>query len=690
MNKQIIYSLILFFIFFLLWLWSYKGISIDTTIILEEDKFEVYFDDYLLATGNVPGQDVSRINVNLNSQDLETDYLKKDVYADFYTFYLSPEDHKIQFTLHNPFKVVLEFEGGTSYKVDIGIYRYLCVMLVDPDGVVKHSSLNTPTVGIFKAIKWILWIILKPFPYLCIIFSLLYISFIFRPVLKNRVEKIRGKRSSYFLAVPFLISALSVLWSRYLMSNYSLKVPHVPDAISYVMIGKMIASGRLRVLYSEIPSFIPQDKIPEYFDHWFTPYNGTLIVKYLTGHPLLLAAGELTIGMSWIPPIVGGLVLFAIFFIAFKVTNSYVFSSIAMIICFVSPFFQSQTVDYMSHNSAALYLIISIIPVFFYNPRLYIITGFFQGMLLNTRPLTFLLTIVVIALYEIVVCLYDREYKKFLWKLLYGTSGILLPSILFLYYNYITTGNIFTTPYIYHPLVLEKILGGNHFNMECGLIQGFSNIKMFAFYFLRNYYITFGPLILSIFLLPFCYPYRRKIVFLLIMIFGVILSSSFYDGNFFMYGPRFIYESVPLFALLYGITFYMLFKITPAKWVKVVFFAVLVFYFSNLFIFELQWMGKRDGEFRTYYVPANIRELRNFNWGEGRFYYGLYKEKKGKEEIFLMEKSFFWWYTGEGIWLNSFPLNESKPIFLVKPDDYDGEVPEAKIIKWEDFPRVVE
>jgi len=683
---HVILSFIIFVILFFLWLWSYKGVTIEAKIIIEEDNTSVYLDNCLIATAFVPDQEISKIKVDFTYQDLEAKYFEGQSYADRNTIFLRQKNSEVNIKLYNPFHVYLTFEGKPSYKLNIAPYRHLYIAWDDPEEVIKSRSIKDIKFSIFKSLQWILWIVLKPLPFVFIIFLLFYINF-FTGFNKKplNLEENTGKKSPFLIIIPILLSIFSCLWSRYLMNNFTLKVPHVPDAVSYMLIGKMIASGRLIIPYSEIPSFIPESKIPEYFHHWFVCQNNILLVPYLTGHPLLLAAGDILGDISWVPPVTGAAILLIIFFITFKITGSYIFSLFAMIICMISPFFQTQTIDYMSHNTGAFYLLIAIIPLLLRRPYWYVLTGFFMGMLLNTRPLIFIVTIIGITVYEIIYYISDRDVKKILCKILYSTAGVLLPVALYLYYNYLTTNDIFTSPYIYHYNVMNRIIGGKDFIIERGFLQCFSSIIVFSLFFLRNNYIAFSPLIISLVLFPLFFLYCRKILLLQLLIFAILASSCLYDGNYFMYGPRFIYESIVLFAILYAVTFHMIFRFTYNRIIKMVFLIFLILYLGNLFIFELQWTGVKEPEYKyIYYVPSTINELKNFNRVRGCFY-NLYIENKGKNKVFLMTRSDNWWDNGEGIWLNSFPLSESNPLFLSMPEDYNGEIPGSQIINRDDF-----
>jgi len=431
--------------------------------------------------------------------------------------------------------------------------------------------------------------------------------------------------------------------------------------------------------FTDIPPYIKASQIKEYFFHWYELNKTGLFVPYLLGHPLMLALGNVFGIMNLVPPMVGSLTLLLIFIISYALTQSFIFSVISMLLCFSSPFFQVQTIDYMSHNSAALFILLSIIPVFLNkkNSNLFIVAGFFQGMLLNTRPLTFLATSLTFVLYFAYISFKERKISK----LLYFIIGFLFPLFLFTYYNFLTTGSILKTPYDPTGIVNKTILG-NEFKIGYGLLNTFSNLAVFSLFFLKNYFVSFFPLLLSFLLLPFSGKLTKKIIFLQFLSLSIIGVWTLYDGNFFMYGPRFIYEAVPILTILYGVTFSILYRILKqTKW-NFISYLIIIIYFINIFSFELSWLGVTKANYSTIaYIPSNIKELIGFNNSDQRFL-DIFNKNKGQNKKFLMKNRNNWWEFS-GAWLNSFPLNESKPLFMSLPEDIKTDIKNAKIIDWD-------
>ena len=188
-------------------------------------------------------------------------------------------------------------------------------------------------------------------------------------------------------------------------------------------------------------------------------------------------------------------------------------------------------------------------------------------------------------------------------------------------------------------------------------------------------------MLLSFILLPFSDKLTKKIIFLQFLSLSIIGVWSLYDGNFFMYGPRFVYEAVPILTILYGISFYVLYNsLKQTKW-KLISYIFVVIYLINIFSFELSWLGKKQAEYSgIVFVPSSILELDGFNESDGRFL-DIYKKNKNKNIIYLMKNNGNWW-DFSGVWLNSMPLNKSRPLFISLPNIYKNSIKNGSIIDW--------
>ncbi len=669
-----IHALLLIMIFLsCLWMWSQNGISSQLEVRKKGKTITVYFDKNLIGKAEERITEQRVLIPHFSYQDLNNQYFINTSRAEPDSILLN---QRALFRIWNPFSVILEFKGDkTSYLFYFNPYRHLNSGWIDNQKILVNTHSYQVQIGLLNGIKWIVWLITKPIYIVFFVTVLIVLLFSFSKL--TVVKKLHiGKKTymSFFICSLFIIT-VSFLWSRLLMKTFTKEVPHVPDAVSYIVLGKLLSSGSAIIPFSSIPRFIPKNCYADLFYHWFTKRNDFFFVYYPLGHPLILAIGNLFHVMNLIPPLIGAGILFIVFLIIFKITHSVLFSFLGTITLFLSPFFQTQTIDYMSHNTAAFYILLALLPLFFDSKKWLPITGFFVGMLLNTRPLTFLACGIGIALYLFWISIKEKRGKY----LIHSFIGFIPPVLLFFWYNNVTTGNIFHTPYEYHG-ILQKIGFGNEFKIGYGLLHTFTNLSVFSLYFLKNYYFSFLPLLFSFILLPF-FGKTKPIVLLLLSEIGLIVGAwTFFDANAFMYGPRFIYEATPLFSILLGVSLFYLFEISKNKLYRGIIILLISFLFFQISYFELQWLGVKKPDFSGIaYVPSTIQELKGFNFSDDR-YARLYNKTNGKT-LFLMKKNANWW-DWSGVWLNEYPLNKSKKIFLTEPKCDINTIKEKIIIDW--------
>lgn len=703
-----------------IWLWVKDGITVDVRVQRENDAIKVFFDGTLAAEAQDATGETRIISVTPKYQDLESPYFHKTSFALQDKLTLPGTGRAtVDIPVRNPYNMTFVFLGeATSYNLNISPYRHLAALWGDPEDVLVEEQNGRPQISILHGIQWMLWVVFKPFVPLSGIFFLLLLG---QQWWEQASVTARARHIWGFVWMPGLVCCVSVGWSLLLMHLFTEFVPHVPDAISYLLLGKLLANGQFVLPYAQLPTFIAPELIPDYFIHWYIHKETYMLVPYLVGHPLVLAIGEVFGAVYLVPPMVGAAVLGVVFFLTYRLTQSVAFGLTAMLLCLASPFFQTQTIDYMSHNTAALYLLLAITPMFCSSQRLYVLTGLFLGMLLNTRPLTAVAIGAAIGLYFLfsllavlanrgrgggetrphVGGLQTRPYfagasgngaapvsfravlRPLFVQIGYSILGFVPPLALFAYYNWATTGNPLTAPYIYHG-ILDNVGFGENFALGYGLLQGFANIAVFSLFFLKDYYISFFPFLLSFLLLPF---YRNHLRTILLMQMTIVLSIGiwcFYDGNFFMYGPRFIYEAVPVFTVLYGTAFCYLWRAVPRWSYHVIIGAVFVVYGANVVLAQLQWVDLRPPDYAgIVFVPSTVNELEGFNYSDGRFY-RLYQRYEGQQQVFLMRYDYArWWEWGQGMWLNDIPLTEARPLFLAEPQDKPHDIPNAIIIEWD-------
>jgi hypothetical protein len=225
---------------------------------------------------------------------------------------------------------------------------------------------------------------------------------------------------------------------------------------------------------------------------------------------------------------------------------------------------------------------------------------------------------------------------------------------------------------------LDKVGFGSEFKLEYGLLHTFSNLAVFSFFYMKNYYVSFLPLLLGVLCLM---RYRKtsglNILFLLTLSLAIIFVWTLYDGNFFMYGPRFIYESTPIITILFGYTAYQIISHLP-KYYSITISLLIIYSLVSL---ELSWLGYQSVPYSgVVYVPSSIAELVGFNNVSNKF-----AKYDNNHKVNLMEYCLDWWCHGEGVWKNNFPLTNNSTIFLGLPLDYDPSytnIPNSQVINW--------
>jgi hypothetical protein len=688
MRRPFIVSLILIVALGALYFWSMRGIAVDARVARKGEHVEFWFAGQLLGEADVPSTcTVNLLRVEFDYQDLYGRYFEGTSSTDRPNVPLPAGDFDFPFVLRNPIKVVFRLLGPEGHKVNFLIlpYRHLDAHWEDADNVLQNKKQQRPKIPFLTGVQWILWVALKPYPIAVALFFAIWLSRGVRreePVELPLPDGSGMRRTHWWMLLAGIAPAISFFWSRYLMHNYLLDAPHVPDAVHYVLLAKVLASGHFVMPFGDVPAIVPRGDIAAYFDLWFNALNDTLAVRYPLGHPLVLAIGQLFHAMELVPPLVGCATLVLVFFLAWKITRSVAAGVGAQLICLASPFFQTQTVDYMSHNTAAMYLLAALLPLGSRKRPWFAFTGFFLGMLMNTRPLTFLGAFAAVMLYEAIRVVRVRDWMDCFRRILWGAIGGLAPALLFLYYNHCVTGSIFETPYKYHGLT-NRVMWGQDFFMGYGLLHGFSNLVAFSLFFLRNYYVSFVPLLLSIFMLPFCAGRRRMLFALQSTAIAIFVMWMFYDGNFFMYGPRFIYEAAPVLTVLYAVIICLCYRQIRRRLGRVIFFIALAVWVWSIGVFEVQWLGLRRPEYLgIVYVPSSIKDLRGFNAIDDRFV-RFYEKHKGEDSLILMTNESSWWSTGGGVWMNEFPLTRSHPLILNKPLDEKIPIPKgAVVIEW--------
>ncbi len=334
--------------------------------------------------------------------------------------------------------------------------------------------------------------------------------------------------------------AIAVYISYSLLSHQ----PHVPDGIAYVFQAKVLASGHLSASPPPVPAafeFISPPFVQIFGSHWAAVYP--------FGHPLLLAIGARA-GVVWlIPPLVGAACVAMILLLGRKLFDART-GAVAMILLATSPFFLMQAGSFMSHNTAAFYLLASMLALAYIDrrPALYgVIAGVAFGLLLNTRPLTALALVVPFGAWLLSMLIARTHRRTGAIEIAAFVAVGLLMIGAYLLYNYGTTGHVFSSGYQSSGDPTQQVGFSGAHSVAAGMQN--EQIQMAFLLLVLNGWPTYVGLALV--LLPFLLGTRDpRDWFLLASAIFVVGAWTLFEGNGVMYGPRYWYEAVPFLMLL--------------------------------------------------------------------------------------------------------------------------------------------
>lgn len=335
---------------------------------------------------------------------------------------------------------------------------------------------------------------------------------------------------------------LSLVLSSWLMSSKGQKVPHVPDELAYIFEGRLIAAGHLAA---------PPPPAEAPFQ-WSNPQpiavnHGKWATIYPIGHPLVLAIG-LKLGAMWlVPPVLGAATVGLVYLLVARIYDRPT-AVVAALLLTLSPFFLMTSSNFMSHTTAAFYLVAAFACLALGDRRPVLwpfLAGIFLGMVFNTRPLTGVAILPPFAGFWL--SLYFRPAATTgHWRSVSPfAAGFIATMVLYFSYKYLTTGD---------PLSVEAGQGGRDalgFFGTHTLSVGLTNEQSQAAYLvgvLENWPRMLGigaiftPLILK--------PTERWTWFIFATAFAVMAVYVLYFFNGLMYGPRFWYEAAPLLLIL--------------------------------------------------------------------------------------------------------------------------------------------
>lgn len=349
------------------------------------------------------------------------------------------------------------------------------------------------------------------------------------------------------LSVFLLFTALTGMISIFVFEG----IPHIQDCIAQFFQAKIFSTGKV--------ALVPPNQ-GQFFDVQYIINDGkSWHGKYFFGQSLFLLLGIL-IKIPWIiNPILGGASLVLTYYLAKEMFDEKT-SRLAILAALTSPFFIFMSASYMSHVSNLFFITLCLLCTLrsfrvrkWYYPFL---AGLSIGLAFNNRPFSALLIVLPFCGYALIA----------LYKRLIQTKEIILfclPALIllfsFFYYNYLFTGDPFTTMYTkYDP---NSGLGfgpekGEFSHFADGGIPGHTFRK--AIYNTAKYFIALNAdlfgwpslSLLFIFILFLSLTKNKWDYLLLASIISIAVGYFFYWGLGISLGARYFFECLPMLLIL--------------------------------------------------------------------------------------------------------------------------------------------
>lgn len=516
-------------------------------------------------------------------------------------------------------------------------YRHLSsAWVLEENGVwKKHTPANAPQLNPLSSLKLILRVVLAFYPFVLFIFCLILTIRFLQTAFKFKPASLFFLKKPLFLEKPFLLLFLLValFWLLYLNLFYLEGIPHVPDSAVYLVQAKLLAEGKVfgkPKIFSQFFEFF--DAFPQgmYFlnQKWFG--------QYPFGHPLLLALGVLVNRPGIVPPLIGTFFLLIIYLITKEILGVPLLGVLAVILALFSPLFQMNAASFMSHNTAAFYLVLFIFCFLKIlkkgNFWLSLLGGIAFGLLFNTRPLTAVALVFPLMVFYFLSFL-GQKLKKISRFLPMVLGGFFLLSLYF-GYNFVLTGSFLKPPYALNNTYSSENLGFSRgHTLAKGLQHALTNISLLPL-------VLFGwpaKLAFIFVFLPFIFGEANRYDWLWLgSILAIFAGWLFFNGNFIMYGPRFYYEMLPFLVLL------------SIRGVEILLQATNNFHFNGLILLffvtiftgvSIQtWILARGNPYPGIFgVPQNIKELKGFNLTDGRLLEKAREQNIHQSVIFVKE-----------------------------------------------------
>lgn len=459
------------------------------------------------------------------------------------------EDYAVTVKFANPTAGGVSVRAAGQDAPTLGFERYatptMFLQYIDAAGEQQTIGTNRLEFDRSEGVRALVAMALAPYPWILLAFvALCVIALVAGRFLSLPTSVATLEMPAYaFTYAAWALALAAFVASSIILTRYGQRMPHIPDETSYIFQAKVLASGRAHV---------DPPPVPAAFEFWTEPfildYDGRFASFYPFGHPIVLALGDL-FGVMWIVPALVGAACIALTFLIARSLHGPLIATLASFLMLTSPFFLMQSSTFMSHNTAAMYLLASLSAFLIPTRRripFALLAGLAFGLFFNTRPFSALALAPWMALLVLAPILVREGRRDNLARAGAFALGGLLMLGAYYAYNYATTG----TPN-----------NGYQEGGEVGAALGFGGAHSVALG-LENHQALLGTLIatlngwpafvgLSFVLLPFILGTRRWLDWWMLgAAITIVAAWILYKSSGIAHGPRYWYEIAPLLFIL--------------------------------------------------------------------------------------------------------------------------------------------
>lgn len=378
-------------------------------------------------------------------------------------------------------------------------------------------------------------------------------------------------------------------------------VPGFIDSCIYMFQARLFASGTLSA---------PPPPDPEFFGITHVILSNKWYTMYPPGYPAILGLG-VPFRLTWlVNPLLGALTIVCIYLLAKELYGDNTAKLSAILAC-ASSFFLFMSSEFTAHTSTLFFVTLAFLCFVWMikkkRPLLSaVVCGICIGIALLCRPWTTTWICLPMGIGAIIM---RKELS--LRHILIGAIPICMACLVYLVYNYATTGHPLLFGYIerygkMHYPGFHKDPWSHHFHT---VTQGIKYI--FGYLNALSYYLFEWPMS-SLFFVCFFLAYGKKKFWewlLVGWIVALLVGHSFYFFNKLDFGPRFIYESLPALILLTSQGLSLSMKFITSRW-KTLSDAharnILCFTLIGLFLFTFFFNVPSTAKFYQHYYGTDV------------------------------------------------------------------------------------